>query len=206
MPIVDKGNHPYTAVAIKRGGLQSSQAMSKPIYDVLILDHKHRVSASYTAYTTRSLLDMTKYTVADRDLNKQEIKRAINARYGRVLFRTKALANGLIADIATALGNIITKLTHMMITDSQVSTDMIMLDEYVRQLKSINKHLVNVFDQPFYNIKYNQLHSVENKINAIVNRLRNHNVDTGQGVVPLIDQSLVDIANDKIRMYNNFTG
>lgn len=204
--ITDRNDNQYTAVALKRGGIQSSQGISKPIYDVVILDRKYRVYASYSSYTTRSLIDATKYTLTDSKPNIAEIKRAIKQKYNRVLFRTKSLTNGLVSDINKAISNVVNQLTHMMITDSQINSDIVMLGEYQQQLRNVNKHLINVFDQPFYNIKQSQLHSIENKIIQIANRLRNKTIDTGQGSVPVVDQTLIDGVIDKIRMYNNFSG
>lgn len=204
--ITDRDNNQYTAVALKCGGIQSSQGISKPIYDVVIFDRKYRVYASYSSYTMRSLIDATKYTLTDSKPNIAEIKRAIKQKYNRVLFRTKSLTNGLVSDVNKAISNVVNQLTHMMITDSQISSDIVMLGEYQQQLRNVNKHLINVFDQPFYNIKQSQLHSIENKIIQIVNRLRNKTIDTGQGSVPVVDQALIDGVIDKIRMYNNFSG
>lgn len=204
--IVDTDDNQYIAVALKRGGIQSNQGISKPTYDVVLLDRKYRVYTSYSSYTTRSLIDTTKYTLTDRKPNIAEIKHAIKQKYSRVLIRTKSLANALISEINNAISDIINQLTHMMITDPQINSDIIMLGEYQQQLRNINKQLTNVFDQPFYNIKQSQLHSVENKIIQIVNRLRNNVIQTGQGSVPVVDQKLVDAVIDKIRMYNNFSG
>ena len=154
----------------------------------------------------RSLIDTTKYTLTDSKPNIAEIKRAIKQKYNRVLFRTKSLTNGLVSDVNKAISNVVNQLTHMMITDSQINSDIVMLGEYQQQLRNVNKHLINVFDQPFYNIKQSQLHSIENKIIQIANRLRNKTIDTGQGSVPVVDQTLIDGVIDKIRMYNNFSG
>ena len=123
-----------------------------------------------------------------------------------MLFRTKSLTNGLVSDVNNAISNVVNQLTHMMITDSHINSDIVMLGEYQQQLRNINKHLINVFDQPFYNIKQSQLHSIENKIIQIVNRLRNKTIETGQGSVPAVDQALIDSVINKIRMYNNFSG
>lgn len=204
--ITDRNNNQYTAVALKCGGIQSSQGISKPIYDVIILDRKYRVYTSYSSYTMCSLIDTTKYTLTDGKPNIAEIKRAIKQKYNRVLFRTKSLTNGLVSDVNNAISNVVNQLTHMMITDSQINSDIVMLGEYQQQLRNINKHLINVFDQPFYNIKQSQLHSIENKIIQIVNRLRNKTIETGQGSVPVVDQALIDSVINKIRMYNNFSG